>query len=122
MEQAICYKHRNNTLWVKLYRNGVVLTAVEMAAITKFEILHQGVYYNSVDNPTGFTRDDANGRFKVKPFELGLPISKDLVEVILYDAGDNTNGLYWDTFELSIRGDVVVPTTTATTIAPTTSP
>ena len=118
MEQAICYKDRNNTFWISLHRNNIILSAAEMALITKFEIKHMNTYYNSIDNPTGFTRDDANGRVKIKPFELDLTISKDLVEFLIYDAADNTNGLYWDTFELSIRGDVIVPTTTVPTTAP----
>ena len=123
MEQAICYRDRDNTFWVVLYRNSVILSAIEMAVITKFEIKHEGVYYDSVSNPTGFTRDDANGRVKILPFELDLPVSKDLVEFIIYDAGDHTNGLYWTTFELSIRGDVLLPTTLApTSLAPTTVP
>lgn len=123
MEQAICFRDRNNTFWVELYKANVLLTAVEMAIITKFEIKHEGVYYNSIANPTGFVRDNANGRVKIKPFELDLPTSKDLTEFLIYDAGDNTNGLYWDTFELSIRSDVLIPTTpTPTTIAPTTAP
>lgn len=121
MEQAICFESRNNSFWVELYKDNVILTAVEMAVITNFEIKHKGLYYNLVDYPTGFTRDNANGRFKVKPFELGLATSKDLVEVIIYDAGDNSEGLYWDTIELSIRNDVLVPTTAPpTTLAPTT--
>jgi len=117
MEQIKCYKDRNNTFWIKLYKDNIILTPAEMAVITKFEIKHQGTYYNSTDNPTGFTRDDANGRVKIKPFELDLPTSKDLVEFLVYDAGDNTNGLYWTTFELSIRNDVLIPTTLAPTTA-----
>lgn len=117
MEQAKCFVDRDNNFCVYFKRNGVLLTEAEMLAITKFEIKHEGVYYNSDDYPLGFVRDNAAGMVRIKPYELGLDVSRDNVEIILYDAADHTHGLKWSTFQLIMDGSVQT-----TTVAPTTLP
>ena len=123
METPETYRDRDNTFWIVFYKNNVILTPAEMAVITKIEIKHKGVYYNSISSPTGFVRDDANGKVKVKPYELDLAVSRDDIEVLIYDAGDHTHGLFWDVFNLLVRSDVLLPTTLSpTSLAPTTVP
>ena len=67
MDKAITHFDRDNDFTVTLKKNGTTLTALEMGDITKFEIKYSGSYYNSVDNPTGFTITDATGSILVKP-------------------------------------------------------
>lgn len=121
MDTVYAYKDRDNSFWIVFKRNNVTLTAIEMATITNIAIRYKDVYYSLAENPTGFTRDDANGRFKILPYNLDLPVGRDIVEVILYDASDNVHGLVWDSFELVVFKNVALPTTTApTTLPPTT--
>lgn len=122
MEIAKCYVDRDNSFCVYFKRNGVLLTEVEMAAITKFEIKHNGTYYNSDDYPSAFTAYNASGYVKIKPYVLGLDVSVDDVEIILYDAGDHPHGLMWSTFQLIMDGSVQTTTAPPTTVAPTTVP
>ena len=107
MDTATCFKDRDNSFLLTLQKNGVTLTQVEMNAITKFEIKYNGAYYDSVDESTGFVRDNVNGTVQIKPYELGLAVSSDKVELIIYDA-TNTHGIMWDQFKLDIKGDVTV--------------
>ena len=105
METAICYAERDNSFTITMKKNGTTLTAVEMGVITKFEIIYNGAYYDSVGDPTGFDVTDAAGTVKVMPYALGLTTSSDKVELIVYDAVDNTHGLVWDQFKLVMKGD-----------------
>ena len=118
MHTVETYRDRDNNFWVVFKLNGTILTPAEMAIITKIEIKHLGVYYNTTTHPTGFTRDDANGKVKIKPYELDLPVSSDIVEVLVYDAVDNIHGKLWNAFEWKIRSDVLLPTTLAPTTVP----
>jgi len=105
MDTAICYKDRDNSFFLTLKKNNVVLSETDMGAITKFEIKFNGAYYDSDTTPAGFTRNDAAGTVQIKPFELDLSVSNDVVELIVYDTGDYTHGLVWDQFRLSIKSD-----------------
>jgi len=109
MDKAITHYDRDNDFTVTLKKNGTVLTALEMGDITKFEIKYNGEYYNSVDDPTGFTITAATGSVLVKPTALELPISSgDIVEVIVYTATD-TNGRLWEDFTLKVTGKAIKP-------------
>lgn len=108
MKTAVTYKDRDNVYYIKLKKNGALLTALEMAAITKFEIKFAGTYYNSVDNPTGFDITDATATIKILPNKLELPASDgDIVEVIVYDMA-NTSGVVWEQHILEIKDDAEV--------------
>jgi len=105
METVVCYKDRDNSFLITLTKNGVTLSPTEMSAITKFEIKHKGIFYNSIDNPSGFVRDNTNGTVQIKPYELGFDVSIDRVEFIVYDSGDFIHGLLWSVFVLKVSGE-----------------
>lgn len=104
MESAICYESRDNSFTLTIKKNNVTLTESEMLAVTKFEIKFDGIYYNTVANPTGFVVDNTAGTLKVKPYELGFVSTTDIVELILYDT-EHPHGLVWETFELVMKDD-----------------
>jgi len=108
IETAICYEDRDNFFSVILKKNSVTLTEEEMLAITKFEIQYAGVYYDSDTYPDAFDRDNVNGTLTVRPYELGLTVGSDKVELIIYDAGDYSHGLLWDQIKLKMKGDAVI--------------
>lgn len=104
MESATCYEDRDNSFVLTIKKNDVTLTESEMLAVTKFEIKFDGVYYNTVANPTGFVINNVAGTLKVKPYELVLGATIDNVELILYTA-ETPHGLVWENFELIMKDD-----------------
>ena len=50
MHTVETYRDRDNNFWVVFKLNGTILTPAEMAIITKIEIKHLGVYYNTTTN------------------------------------------------------------------------
>ena len=105
METATCYVERDNSFTITMQKNGTTLTESEMGVITKYEIIYNGAYYDSVAESTAFTITNASGTVKIMPYALGLTSSCDRVELIIYDAVDNTHGLVWDQFKLIMKSD-----------------
>ncbi len=104
---ATCYQGRDNTFTLVLKKNDVTLTPEEMDVITKFEIHFRRSYYNSVTTPAAFIKNREAGSVTIKPQALGLIASEDIIELIIYDAGDYTHGLVWGTFQLIIKEDAL---------------
>jgi len=109
MSQAVTmYEDRDNSFDIVLSKNNVLLTESEMSLITKFEIKFNGSYYNSVDNPTGFVLNAAESSYTVKIVNLSLTASTDKVTEVIVYTSVYTNGMRWDSFDLTINGDVTV--------------
>ena len=107
MERASCYVDRDNSFLVTLKKDKINLTADVMNSITKVEIKFDGKYYDSATYPACFVKDIDNASFRVKPNGFGLPVMNkgDVVEFIVYDTGDYTNGVVWGEFLLIMKGD-----------------
>ncbi len=113
-ETATIYEDRTNPFFITLEKNDVALSESDMVAITKYEIRYDDTYYDSDDYPDAFSVDNATATVTVKPYALGLassPKRGEVVEIIIYDTGDNANGLVWDQFALIVKEDANVPPT-----------
>ena len=113
-ESATIYEDRDNPFTIVLSKNGAVLTELEMQAITKWEIRYDDVYYNSDDYPSAFVANETESSLEIFPYAFGLESSVKLgevVEFIIYDAVNFTNGLVWDQFVLIVKADANVPPT-----------
>ena len=110
MESATVYEDRDNTFTITVKKNGVVLTENEFNAITKFEIKVAGSYYNSADTPAGFVKTASAAQVKIKPKALGLAAATapEVVEFIVYDGGEYSNGVVWARFRLMISGAAAI--------------
>lgn len=111
---AILYVDRTNPFTLIFQKNGVNLTADEMDAITKFELRYKsaadtaGVYYDSVTYPDAFVVDAENAKVEIKPLSFAWKKSSsrgDEVEVIVYDAGDNVEGLVWTFITIIVKSN-----------------
>jgi hypothetical protein len=99
------YKDRDNTFAIQFIKNGVVLTQSEIEAITKVELLHNGNYYNSTNDSSGFdlvTRK-ADGIIVFKLGEISdIGQGQDEnAEIIIYSA-DYPDGVVWETIDLTV--------------------
>lgn len=113
-ETATIYENRDNPFTLILKKNGSILTESEMAAITKWEIRYDDVYYDSDDYPNAFVPDNTTSSVEIKPYDFDLAESHtmgEITEFIVYDAADFTNGLVWDQFLLIVKPDANVPPT-----------
>lgn len=100
------YEDRDNTFDIVLYKNKIPLTTTEMGLITKFEIKFNGAYYNTIDNPGGFSLNVSESSYTIKIAGLSLSAAEDTAtEVIVYTT-ESTNGRRWDSFDLTISGEV----------------
>ena len=104
---AVAFVGRDNDFYLVLSKNGVALTAAEMASVTKWELKINEVYYDSDDYPLAFVADNDNSKVRIKPYSFGLSaMPNETVELILYD-DEYTNGIVWDQFLLWVRDDAV---------------
>lgn len=108
MDKLIVWKDRANPVYIQLSKLGTVLTAEEMAAITKAELKYVGVYYNSTDHPTVFdlTTLAADGKIVIKPGLLQWEAGADIVELIIYDAL-NVDGIMWKQIRVTVKDDAI---------------
>ena len=109
MERAYCYVDRDNSFLITLKKDKINLTVAEMNSISKVEIKFDGKYYDSATYPACFEKDADTASYRVKPNAFGLPVMNkgDVVEFIVYDAGDYINGIVWGQFLLIMKGDAV---------------
>jgi len=112
METMTVWKDRNNISYFELSKQGELLTAIEMSAITKAEIKYNDLYYNSDDYPTAFDwitlESESKLIVKFGLIDLGDNLSKDRkAELIIYDAV-NTDGVVWNQFTMIIKIDAEV--------------
>ena len=113
-ETATVYEDRDNGFTLTLKKNTIILTEAEMSAIVKYELRYSDAYYDSDTYSSSFSADNATAVLTINPFAFGLTESSrrgDLVELIIYDAADYTNGLVWDQFYLVVKADANVPPT-----------
>ena len=96
MEKLTVWNGRANPIYIQLSKMGSLLTADEMAAITKVEMKCANAFYSSEDFAECFdlTTFAAESKIMVKPGLLGLPVGQDTVEVIIYDSA-KTEGIMW---------------------------
>lgn len=114
-ETATIFEDRTNSFDLILQKNAVNLTVGEMDAITKYELRYDDTYYDSTTYPNAFSAVSATATLTIFPYDLGLGTSGkrgEVVELIIYDAGDNVEGLVWDQFALIVKADANVPPTT----------
>ncbi len=115
---ATLYVDRTNPFTLTFTKNGINLTPDEMNAITKFELRYKnltesvGLYYDSVTFPNSFVVDADNAKVLIKPIDFiwGASTKKgDIVEVLVYDAGDNLDGLLWTQITIIVKSDANIP-------------
>lgn len=110
-ETATIYKDRDNSFTITMQRDSLNLTESEMDVITKYEIRYKDAYYDSDTYASAFDVSSVNASVTIKPHAFGLAGSSsrgDLVEFIIYDAGDYTNGLMWSQFYLVVKSDAAL--------------
>ena len=108
LESVTVYRDRDNSFTLTLTKNGNTLSEANMDAITKFELKHNGSYYNSNDYPDGFVPDNANGQVLIVPNEFGLAAKTDTTEFLVYDGGNYSNGIVWAQFTLVVSGEALI--------------
>lgn len=98
------YQDRDNTFAVQLIKNGVILTTLEMQAITNVGLNFEGIEYDYDTYSTAFdwsTRESEG----VVIFKLGSvltsPARDNKAEIIIYTATD-TNGVIWTTIDVQV--------------------
>lgn len=98
------YLGRNNTIELQLLEDSTALTTAQMQAITRMDLIYNGVTISSQENPSAFdwsTREDE----AVVIISLGgleISIGMDLAaDLIVYDA-QNTDGIVWASFNLKV--------------------
>jgi len=108
MDKLIVWKDRANPVYIQLSKLGAVLTAEEMAAITKAELKYSGVYYDSTAHPTAFdlTTIAAEGKIIIKPGLLEWTAGADIAELIIYDSV-NTEGIMWMQIRITVKDDAI---------------
>lgn len=114
---ATLYVDRTNPFTLTFEKNGINLTENEMNSISKFELRYKsltdtvGLYYNSVDYPDSFVVDPETATVCIKPVAFSWGKSSkngNLAEVIIYDLGDNIEGLVWSQITLIVKEDAAL--------------
>ena len=111
MSTALAYKGRADGVAYTLKRNGIALTAEDMALITKHEFKFNGNYYNSEDHASLFSIDVDSATITIYPGLITdvVATTDRKVEIIVYDAS-RPQGFVWGTISLKVSGDAVPAT------------
>lgn len=99
------YLGRDNTIERQLLADGTALTALQMQAITRMDLVYNGQTINSDDNPEAFDWSTRESEGVVIFALSGLSISTgtDLAaDLYVYDA-EHVNGIRWGSFSLSVE-------------------
>lgn len=100
------YLGRDNTIELQLLADKTPLTALQMQAITKIELIYNGQTISSQTNPDAFdwSTREAEGVVIIALGDISISAGTDLAaDLIIYDA-ENTNGIVWSSFTLKVEG------------------
>ena len=102
--REIVYLNRDNTIDRQLLADGSVLTALQMQAINRIDLIYNGQTFSSDDHPSVFdwTSRAAEGAVVISAGALPIQIGTDLnADLIIYDPS-NPNGIRWCSFSLKV--------------------
>lgn len=99
------YLGRDNTIELELSVDGTPLTASQMQAITRLELIYNGQTISSETEPDAFdwSTREAQGVVILALGSVSMATGTDLAADLIVYSSDNPNGIKWPSFTLKVE-------------------